>query len=180
MDSFELNKILGIFLGTLVLTFGVGIFSDVVFSNPVPAKAGYALPAGDDGHGGGKAAPAPADAVPLPKLLASADAKKGEAAVKPCAACHTFDKGGANKVGPNLYGVVTRPVASVAGFGYSEALKGKGGAWSFEALDAFIANPKGAVPNNKMAYGGEKEPTKRADMIVYLRSLAETPVALPQ
>lgn len=178
MDSFELNKIFGIFLGTLILTFGVGIFSDVVFSNPGPAKPGYDLPSGE--AAAGKAAPAPADAVPLPKLLAAADAKKGEAAVKPCAACHTFEKGGANKVGPNLHGVVARPVASVAGFAYSDALKGKGGTWTYEALDAFLTNPKAAVPNNKMAWGGEKEAAKRADMIVYLRSLAETPVALPQ
>ncbi|MBL8587154.1 MAG: cytochrome c family protein [Methylobacteriaceae bacterium] len=179
MDSFELNKIAGIVLGTLLLTMGVGFFADIVFSRAPLAKPGYDLPAGEAAPAAGKGGPAPA-AVPLGELLAKADPKKGEGGVKACAACHTFDKGGPNRVGPNLYGVVTRPVASVAGFGYSDALKGKGGAWSFEALDAFLTNPKAAVPNNKMAWAGEKDAAKRADIIVYLRSLAETPVALPK
>lgn len=179
MDSFEFNKIAGIVLGTLLMTFGIGIFSNIVFSNPAPVKPGYDLPAGEDSHGAAAKAPA-ADAVPLPKLLAAADVKKGENAVKPCAACHTFDKGGANKTGPNLYGVIDRTVASHEGFAYSDAMKAHGGKWTYQALDAFIANPKTATPGTKMAFGGEKSPEKRADMLAYLRTLAETPAPLPQ
>lgn len=179
MDSFELNKIFGALLGALLFVMGIGIFSDVVFT-PAKMKApGYALPSAEAAPAAAAGAAAVA-AEPLPVLLAKADAKKGEGASKACAACHTFDKGGANKVGPNLYDTVNRDLGTHAGFGYSDAIKGKGGKWSYEALDAFIANPKGYVPGTKMAYAGEKDAGKRADIIAYLRGLSEKPADLPK
>ena len=111
-------------------------------------------------------------------LLAAADPKKGEGLVKPCATCHSFEKGGAAKVGPPLYGVVGRPIAST-GFAYSDALKGKGGNWSFENLNEFITAPANFAKGTKMAFAGEKDPKKRADIEAYLRSLADTPAPLP-
>lgn len=177
MDSFELNKIFGALLGSLLLVMGIGILSDAVFSHEKPAKPGYELASGEAAPAAGAAAVA---AVPLPVLLAKADAKKGEGLVKACAACHAFEKGGANKVGPALYGIVDRGIGAAAGFGYSETMKTKGGKWSFESLDAFIANPKGFVSGTKMAYGGEKDAGKRADILAYLRSMADAPVALPK
>jgi cytochrome c len=177
MDSFEFNKIAGAVLGTLLFVMGLGIFSDALFHHAPPKMAGYNLPSAE-AEGAAAATPAAA-AVPLPELLAKADPKKGEALTKPCSACHTFDKGGANKVGPNLYGVVNRPTASVAGFAYSDSLKGKGGAWSFENIDHFITNPKGYASGTKMAYGGEKDAGRRADIIDYLRTLSDSPAPLP-
>ena len=120
---------------------------------------------------------APAAADPAAK---DGDAKKGEALSKPCAACHDFTKPGVSKVGPPLYGVVNRAKGHVAGFAYSDALKAKGGDWSFDELNKFIADPKKDIPGTKMAYAGEKDDSKRADIVAYLRSLADSPVALPK
>lgn len=181
MDSFELNKIAGAVLGTLVLVLGLNIVTGALFTPHKPAVPGYDLPApaegGAEGAGGG--ADQAAQAEPLPVLLASADATKGQSAAKKCAACHSFEKGGPNRVGPNLYGVVNRPKASHEGFNYSAALKGKGGEWTFEEIDKFIANPKGYVPGTIMAFAGVSSPKERADIESYLRSLAEAPVPLP-
>ncbi len=104
----------------------------------------------------------PPPSEPLPVLLAKADPAKGQAAAKKCQACHTFEKGGPNKVGPNLYGVVGGPKAHAQAFNYSAALKGKGGDWNFEELDKFIHNPKGAIPGTIMAFAGIPSADERA------------------
>jgi len=177
MDSFELNKIAGAVLGSLLLVMGLGIISDALFAAPRPAKPGYALPVGDDGAAA--VAAAPEAAAPLPVLLAKADAKKGENLIKACSACHNFESGAAAKAtGPNLYGVIDRAIGSTA-FAYSDSMKAKGGKWDYAQMNAFLANPKGVVAGTKMSYAGEKDAAKRADIILYLRSLASTPAPLP-
>jgi cytochrome c len=177
MDSFELNKIAGAVLGSLLLVMGLGIISDALFAAPRPAKPGYALPVAEAAVGGPAASAA--EAAPLPVLLAKADAKKGENLIKACAACHNFESGAAAKAtGPNLYGVIDRAVGSTA-FAYSDSMKGKGGKWDYAQLNAFLANPKGVVAGTKMSYAGEKDAAKRADIILYLRSLASSPAPLP-
>lgn len=120
-----------------------------------------------------------AQAEPLPIRLASATVDKGQSAAKKCTSCHSFEKGGPNKVGPHLWGVVDRQKAHESGFEYSAALKEKGGTWTYDDLDHFLANPKGYVAGTKMAFAGIASPTERADVIVYLRSLADTPHPLP-
>ena len=177
MDSFEFNKIAGAVLGALLFTMGIGIFSDAIFHREAPHTAAYNLPAEEASAGGAAATAAPT--VPLPELLAKADPKRGEGLTKACHACHVFEKGGANKIGPHLYGVVGRPVASISDFAYSDALKAIGGDWTFEKLDHFINNPRGFANGTKMAYGGEKDAGRRADILAYLRSLADSPVPLP-
>ena len=112
-------------------------------------------------------------------LLAKADAKKGAQDAKVCTTCHNFDKGGAAKVGPDLWGVVGRPIASVAGFAYSDSLKAIGGDWTYEKLDHWIANPKGMASGTKMAFPGEKEPQKRADILAYLQTLSRLAGSVP-
>ncbi len=175
----EFNKVAGALLGTLLTAMTISIVSDAVFSQPKAKLAGYDLPSAQQ-HSGEAIEAAAAPSEPLPVLLAKADAKKGEGLVKACAACHVFDKGGAAKVGPPLYGVVERAVASISGFSYSEGIKAKGSNWTFDSLNQFIANPKGYINGTKMAYAGEKDAAKRADILAYLRSLSDSPVALPK
>ena len=177
--NLEVNKIAGATLGTLLFVMSLGVVSDMIYSPHKPAKPGYDLPAAEEAPAGG-AAQAAVASEPLPVLLAKADPKKGEASAKPCLACHVFEKGGANKVGPHLYGVVERAKGSLPDFAYSEGMKTKGGKWDFADLDTFIANPKTAVAGTKMAYAGEKDPNKRADIVAYLRSLSDNPAPLPK
>lgn len=178
MDSFELNKIAGAVLGSLLFVMGLGVISDALFAAPHMDKPGYALPAAEEHHGAAAAA-APEVVVPLPVLLAKADPKKGENLVKACAACHALDSSGVAKAtGPNLYGVIDRAVGST-GFAYSDNMKAKGGKWGFEEINVFIANPKGVVAGTKMSYAGEKDAAKRADIIAYLRTLSSSPAPLP-
>ena len=165
----------GALFGAILFALFLGEFSNTLVTSPMPKVPGFNLPSG--------AAPAkpaaPVAAVPLPVLLAKADPARGQTLTKVCATCHSFDKGGAAKVGPNLYGVVGRPKASSAGFGYSDALKAKGGDWTFADLDAFITSPKTYVAGTKMGFAGEPDAGKRADILVYLRSLSDNPEPLP-
>ena len=121
-------------------------------------------------------AAAPGDVV---TLLAKADAGKGEKAFGKCKACHTAEKGGKDKVGPNLWDVVGRAKGGHGGFGYSDALKSKGGEWDFAHLGHFLENPKGFVLGTKMGIAGVKRPVQLADLIVYLRSVSDAPKPLP-
>jgi cytochrome c len=177
MDSFTVNKIAGAVLGTCVVGMGIGILGQGIFSPGAPSKPGYALP---EPKPESAAAEKKAPEVPLPVLLAKADAKKGEADAKVCGACHNFEEGAGAKVGPDLYGIVDRPKGSAAGFDYSAGMKAKGGNWTFADLNEFITKPSAYVSGTKMGYAGQENPEKRAEILAYLRTLSKTPVPLPK
>lgn len=117
----------------------------------------------------------PGDILPM---LASADVAAGRKFIKKCSACHSFDEGGPTKVGPDLYDVVNRDIASMD-YHYSDALANYGGIWSYEELNHFLYNPKASHPGTKMSYRGIKKDQDRANVIAYLRSLSDNPAPLP-
>lgn len=144
------------------------------------AKRGFSIEVVSDAVAADGAA-APAAAANINALYASADVKAGEAYFgKKCAVCHSIDKGGANKVGPALYGVMNRPIASVSGFNYSAAMKAKGGNWTFDEMNKFQWNPKKTVPGTMMAYSGTPKDQERANLIAFMASKSDKPAALPK
>ncbi len=179
MNSFEINKILGAVLGTCLILLAVHIASGAIFSPPVPAKPGYEIavkqeqPAGQ--QQGAKAAPA----EPFDTVLATASPERGIQIVKQCTICHNLQEGQGPKVGPDLYSVVGRPIASVASFKYSAALKAKGGTWTFDALNKWLTDPRADVPGTAMTFAGIANQKQRADVIAYLNTLSAHPLPLP-
>lgn len=181
MDSFEINKIL-MALGFAVLSlFAINEVGNAIFHVDAPETPGYAVEvAAEDGEHGGTETAAPADTLPdFGTVLASADVAAGERVASRCTQCHTWDKGGANKIGPNLWGVVGGPHAHKDDFSYSAAMKAEEGGWTYAALYEFLRKPNAAVPGTKMSFAGLSKSEDRINLIAFMRTWADTPQPLP-
>ncbi len=181
MDSFELNKILGAVLFTLLVVMSLGIVSEAIYAPAESEKPGFVIEVAEAAPAGG-AAPAVVADPPIGVLLASATVPAGEAIAKKCAACHNFVEGAGTKVGPDLYGVLGRPIGDMQGFKYSAAFAkahDAGEKWTYEHLYEFLKKPSAAMPGTAMGFAGLAKPEDRANVIAYLRSLSPSPEALP-
>jgi cytochrome c len=179
MNSFEINKILGALLGTCLVLLAVHIASGAIFAPATPAKPGYVIEVKQEQPAQPGPAAAPAG-QPIETLLASASVERGTAVAKQCEICHNLGKGQGAKIGPDLFGVVGRKVASEPGFNYSAPLKAKGGTWTFDALNTWLTNPRADVPGTLMTFAGLSNEHQRADVIAYLNSNSDKPLPLPK
>ena len=178
--NYRLNQIAMAVLGALLLFFGAKTVVNIAFEEHEPEKPGFEVATTEPGAKpqGEQAKPAGSDVA---VLLATADVGRGTEVAKKCQLCHNFDKGGPNVIGPNLYGVLGRKIASHEGFDYSPQLKALEGDWDYVKLDAMIHTPAAFVPGTKMAlFPGLPDAQQRADVIVFLRTKNDNPPPLPE
>jgi cytochrome c len=180
MDSFEWNKIIGAVLGTAIFIFVIRLVAEKVYEPEIPAKPGYVVEGVVESPAGGGAAAVAEEAMPdWGTVLASADVAAGKATSTKCEQCHDLSKGGPNKIGPNLYGVVDRVRATHPGFSYSAAMKGKPGNWTYDELFKFIKSPGSDIPGTKMSFAGLRSDKDRINLIAYLRTNSDAPSPIP-
>jgi len=179
MDSFELNKIIGAILGTLLFVMGVGFLAEGIYAPITSNGPSYNLPE----PAATSAAPGPAaPKVPLADLLAKADPQAGADSVKKCQSCHDFTQGGPNKTGPDLYDIVGSKIGDVPGYSFSDAvtkLATEQKTWTYENLDKWLTSPAADAPGTKMTFVGIDDPVERANVLAYLRTLSKNPVPFP-
>jgi cytochrome c len=179
-SSLEFNKALAAVLTAGIIASGAGVVSRMIYHPVVPEERAYPVDMSAVEASGQNAVQEQEQTVALSELLADGSADKGKAIAKKCAACHNFDEGGGAKIGPDLWGVVGRDIASAPDFSYSSALSDKEGSWDYDKLNSFITSPKSWVPGTKMTFAGLSKPQDRADVLLYLRSLSDSPVPLPE
>tara|TARA_Y100000817_G_C16731206_1_gene488086 strand:- start:274 stop:816 length:543 start_codon:yes stop_codon:yes gene_type:complete len=180
MDSFEINKIVASILLIALLFIGIGKISNLVFHVDKPETPGYKIELPEDGAK--QIVEKKSDTVEevdIASLLAMGDLAHGEKVFKKCSACHVVDKGGENKIGPALYGVLGRKVAAIESYKYSSAMAAYDKEWTFEEMNGYLRKPQAHIKGTKMAFAGLRKDKDRASVILYLNQNSDNPLPLP-
>ena len=174
-----MNKIIASIILALILIFGINKISDVIFYVDKPEKSAYQVASVEtvatDSSSEESSSSGSGDIM---ALLASANVSDGEKVFKKCAACHSVTKGGANKIGPALWGVLGRQAGSVSDYKYSKAMAAHGKIWTFEEMDGFLLKPKDWIKGTKMSFAGLKNAKDRAAVILYMNENSDNPLPL--
>jgi len=176
MNSFEINKIITAILVTILVVFGIGKISDVIFDKDEKNIVAYKV---ESPEGATDEANAAEEDVNLNALFAMADIAHGEKVFKKCKACHSINANGGNKIGPKLWNVMFRPVGSITDYKYSKALSSYGKEWNWEEMNGFLIKPSKWIKGNKMGFAGLKDEKDRASVILYLNQNSNDPKPLP-
>ena len=177
MDSFEINKIIAAVLVTVLLVFGIGKITDIIFHVNEPDIKGYKV---EVKVGTTTATQANSESqLDISALLALGNVEDGKKVFKKCAACHSINAGGGNKIGPKLWNVMFRPVGAITDYKYSKALSSYGKEWTWEEMNGFLIKPSKWIKGNKMGFAGLKKEEDRASVILYLNENSDNPKPLP-
>tara|TARA_Y100001958_G_C21169713_1_gene501757 strand:- start:775 stop:1314 length:540 start_codon:yes stop_codon:yes gene_type:complete len=179
MDSFEVNKIIAAVLLVALLVIGLGKIADIVFFIEKPEKSGYKVELPDTDKTSQSEKASKIEKVDISALLALGTIDHGEKVFKKCTACHVVNKGGANKIGPVLYGVLGRQVAAIGDYKYSKAMSNYDKKWTFEEMNGYLKKPQSHIKGTKMAFAGLRKEKDRASVILYLNENSDNPLPLP-
>ena len=179
MDSFEINKIIAAVLLIALIVIGIGKISDIAFHVNKPEKSAYKVEVPENGTVLNSNVANVEEKVDIAALLALGEISHGEKVFKKCAACHLVNKGGENKIGPALYGVLGRKVASKSDYKYSKAMAAYDKNWTFEEMNGYLKKPQSYIKGTKMAFAGLRKEKDRASVILYLNQNSDNPLPLP-
>ena len=179
MDSFEINKIIAAVLLIALIVIGIGKISDIAFHVDKPEKSAYEVDIQESTQVSSSTAEKIEEKVDISALLALGDVSHGEKVFKKCSACHLVNKGGENKIGPALYGVIGRKVASKQDYKYSKAMAAYDKDWTFEEMNGYLKKPQSYIKGTKMAFAGLRKEKDRASVILYLNQNSDNPLPLP-
>ena len=179
MDSFELNKVIAAILMVVLLVIGLGKIADAVFYVEKPKNPGYQVEIESQLTSGTSQTTEVIEKIDITAIMTLGDVVSGKKIFKKCAACHSINKGGKNKIGPALYNVVGRTVGGVDNYKYSKALASYGKEWTFEELNGFLTKPSSYLKGTKMSYAGLRKEKDRASIIKYLNQNSDSPKLLP-
>ena len=179
MDSFEVNKIIAAVLLIALIVIGIGKISDIAFHIDKPEKSAYKVEIQVNNSETNSKVEKVVEKIDISSLLALGDISHGEKVFKKCAACHLINKGGENKIGPALYGIIGRKVASKEDYKYSKAMASYDKNWTFEEMNGYLKKPQSYIKGTKMAFAGLRKERDRASVLLYLNQNSDNPLPLP-